>query len=418
MNSQKTPNPVNADSLAEDANKCVQIGQLQQAALIYARLLEQDPENPNALNFFGTQALTAGQFSRSLDFFQRALSAHPDDAALHKNLGLAYRAQGALDQALIAFDAALNIKPTYPVALLQKSAVLEHLGRRNEAINGYLAALSQAEDVGLMMQRESLPTGLRQLIDHAITMVQQAREEHLTEMLAPLRAEHGTSAFTRVDRCLRMYFGKEPMEKGHPLQRCTFMTFPDIPAQAWFERSQFPWLAEIESHTDEIRAELLEVLRGDEGFRPFIEMERNHAGTKYWESLNYSPNWNAFFFYRDGRRFDENCKRCPVTSGILDNLPLSRVAEHSPETFFSVLKPGAHIPPHTGVINTRLVTHLPLIIPPDCGIRVGNETRGWKEGECIVFDDTFEHEAWNKSDQTRVVLIFDIWNPFLTEVER
>ncbi|MGH8399135.1 MAG: aspartyl/asparaginyl beta-hydroxylase domain-containing protein, partial [Gammaproteobacteria bacterium] len=95
-----------------------------------------------------------------------------------------------------------------------------------------------------------------------------------------------------------------------------------------------------------------------------------------------------------------------------------RVAEHSPETFFSVLKPGAHIPPHTGVINTRLVTHLPLIIPPDCGIRVGNETRGWKEGECIVFDDTFEHEAWNKSDQTRVVLIFDIWNPYLTEVER
>ena len=89
-----------------------------------------------------------------------------------------------------------------------------------------------------------------------------------------------------------------------------------------------------------------------------------------------------------------------------------------PETFFSVLKPGAHIPPHTGVVNVRLVCHLPLIVPPDCGIRVGSETRGWKEGECIVFDDTFEHEAWNKSGQTRVVLIFDIWNPYLSASER
>ncbi|MGH8413120.1 MAG: aspartyl/asparaginyl beta-hydroxylase domain-containing protein [Gammaproteobacteria bacterium] len=418
MNSQITQNPVNAGSLVEDANKCVQTGQLQQAAHIYARLLKQEPGNPDALNFFGTQALTAGQFSRSLDFFQRAISAHPDDAALHKNLGLAYRAQGALDQALAAFDAALKIKPDYPVALLQKSAVLEQLGRRKEAINGYLVALSRAGDIGLMAQRESLPAGLRQLIDHAIAVVQQARGEYLTEMLAPLRAKHGAADFTRVDRCLSIYLGKEPMGKGDPLQRCTFMTFPDIPAHAWFKRERFPWLAEIEKHTDEIRAELLGVLRGEEGFRPFIEMARNHPGTKYWESLNYSPNWNAFFFYRDGRRFDENCKRCPVTASLLDSLPLNRVAEHSPETFFSVLKPGAHIPPHTGVINTRLVVHLPLIIPPDCGIRVGAETRGWQEGECIVFDDTFEHEAWNKSNQTRVVLIFDIWNPYLTGVER
>ncbi len=418
LNSPITPNPVNAGSLVENANKCVQTGQLQQAALIYARLLEQDPNNPDALNFFGTQALTAGQFSRSADFFQRALATHPDDAALHKNLGLAYRAQGALDQALTAFDAALKIKSEYPVALLQKSAVLEQLGQRNEAINGYLTALSQAGNIGLLAQRESLPAGLRQLIDHAITVVQQARGEYLTEMLAPLRAEHGAAAFMRVDRCLRMYLGKEPMPKGHPLQRCTFMTFPGIPAHAWFKREQFPWLAEIESHTDGIRAELLEVLQGEEGFRPFIEMPREHPGTRYWEALNYSPNWNAFFFYRDGVRFDENCKRCPVTSGLLDSLPLNRVAEHSPETFFSVLKPGAHIPPHTGVINTRLVTHLPLIIPPDCGIRVGAETHGWKSGECLVFDDTFEHEAWNKSNQTRVVLIFDIWNPYLTDVER
>jgi aspartate beta-hydroxylase len=107
-----------------------------------------------------------------------------------------------------------------------------------------------------------------------------------------------------------------------------------------------------------------------------------------------------------------------VTAAALDAAPLNRVADHSPEALYSILTPGAHIPPHTGVINVRLVVHLPLIVPLDCGIRVGSETRGWKEGTCIAFDDTYEHEAWNKSDKTRVVMIFDTWNPALSLAER
>ena len=396
----------------------MQDNQLQQAASLYAQVLEQAPDHPAALNFFGTQALNTGQFARSVDLFQRALAASPDDASLYKNLGLAQRACGALQDAVSAFETALRIKPEYPVAHLHKAAVLEQLGRPAEALQSYLAGLTQAGDLGLLVQMDKLPAGLRQVLQQAVSVVQEAREQHLAQALAPLRAVHPASAFTRVDQCLRVYFGHGRPPAGHLLQRCTFMTFPGLPAQAWFERTQFPWLTEVEAHTDEIRAELLEVLRCDAGFRPFIEMRREHPGSKYWESLNYSPNWNAFFFYRDGHRFDDNCRRCPVTAGLLDKLPLSRVADHSPETFFSVLKPGAHIPPHTGVINTRLVVHLPLLIPPDCGIRVGTETRGWNPGECIIFDDTFEHEAWNKSNQTRVVLIFDIWNPYLSEVER
>ena len=68
--------------------------------------------------------------------------------------------------------------------------------------------------------------------------------------------------------------------------------------------------------------------------------------------------------------------------------------------------------------NTRLTVHLPLIVPPDCGFRVGSETREWVPGKAWVFDDTIEHEAWNESDVPRGILIFDIWNPFLTAAER
>lgn len=405
-------------SLAAAASRRVQANQLREAADLYTQILQRDSEHPEALSFLGTQALTAGDLAHSLTLFERAVAAHPQDAALYKNLGLVHRARGALPEALSALDTALRLQPEYPVAHLHQGAILEQLGRHDAALNSYLAGLMQAGSLGLMAQIEHLPAGLRQALQHAISVVQQARYTHLARALAPLRTSCPVADFVRTDQCLRIYFGQEPRPMGDPLQRCTFMTFPGLPSQGWFKREQFPWLTEIEKHSDEIRAELIEVLRGDEGFRPFIEMRRDHPGTKYWEALNYSPNWNAFFFYRDGRRFDDNCARCPITSRLLDRLPLSRVADHSPETFFSVLKPGAHIPPHTGVINTRLVVHLPLIIPPDCGIRVGTETRSWKEGECLVFDDTFEHEAWNRSDQTRVVLIFDIWNPYLTEVER
>ncbi|MFN5903064.1 MAG: aspartyl/asparaginyl beta-hydroxylase domain-containing protein, partial [Novosphingobium sp.] len=86
--------------------------------------------------------------------------------------------------------------------------------------------------------------------------------------------------------------------------------------------------------------------------------------------------------------------------------------------FFSLLKPRTRIPPHTGVTNIRSIVHLPLIVPQGCGFRVGGETREWHEGEAFVFDDTIEHEAWNDSDHLRAVLIFDVWNPWLTLAER
>jgi aspartate beta-hydroxylase len=99
-------------------------------------------------------------------------------------------------------------------------------------------------------------------------------------------------------------------------------------------------------------------------------------------------------------------------------LPLSRIREHGPEVLFSVFTAGTHLLPHRGVTNARLVAHLPLIVPRDCALRVAGEDHVWREGEVVVFDDTYEHEAWNRSDAIRVVLIFDIWNPLLTDVER
>ena len=102
----------------------------------------------------------------------------------------------------------------------------------------------------------------------------------------------------------------------------------------------------------------------------------------------------------------------------LESVPRSQVPGRMPTAFFSVLRPRTHLPAHNGVTNSRAIIHLPLIVPAGCRFRVGGETREWKVGEAWAFDDTIEHEAWNDSDELRAILIFDVWNPHLTEAEQ
>src|SRR6185503_8995000 len=175
----------------------------------------------------------------------------------------------------------------------------------------------------------------------------------------------------------------------------------------------------IENATAQIREELLGILADESVLSPYIDMPESAPANAIFHTLNHSPNWSAYHLYRHGERVDAHCQRCPATVALLESLPLLRIPEHAPEILFSVLRAKTHIPPHTGVINGRLTVHLPLIVPENCGaLRAGDEARAWREGECLIFDDSFVHEAWNDSEQTRVVLIFDVWNPYLSEAER
>lgn len=407
-----------ARQIAERAGQHAQSGEHAAALALYAELLGMDPQHPEAINFIAITALQSGDARRSIALLERGVAAHPADAMLQKNLGLAYRAGSAAEAALAAFDRAIQLRPDFVVAYLNRGALLMELGRNDQAVSAYLQAFEAAENTGLFLNPGSIPPGVRAMAEKGMALLRETRLAVFHAALAPVEQEHGDAALARVWRCLHAYLGMQPQAELPKLQHPTFMSFPGLAGRAWFNREEFPWMRELEQHTPAIREELLAVLGADVGFRPFIQVPKAHPGAAYWSVLNDSPSWNAFFFYRDGERYVDNHGRCPATSAALDAAPLIRIGEHSPETFFSVLKPGAHIPPHTGVVNIRLVCHLPLVVPPDCGIRVGSETRGWEEGKCIVFDDTFEHEAWNKSNQTRVVLIFDIWNPELTAAER
>lgn len=201
------------------------------------------------------------------------------------------------------------------------------------------------------------------------------------------------------------------------LQQPSLFYFPGLPQRAFYEREDFPWLAPLEAATDAIREELVAVLADEQGLRPYVEPERDRPHHDF-HGLHNDPRWSAFYLIEDGAVDTANAARCPRTMAALAGVPLCDMPGRTPSVHFSVLRPGARIPPHHGMLNTRLICHLPLIVPPGCALRVGGETRRWEDRKALIFDDSIEHEAWNESAETRVILLFDIWRPELTEVER
>ena len=193
---------------------------------------------------------------------------------------------------------------------------------------------------------------------------------------------------------------------------------PQLPAIPFFDREHFPWLPRLEAATEMIRAELLALMdAGMPGFAPYISFPAG-APLNQWAELNDNREWSSLWLWRDGERQEESIARCPRTAALLEELPMADQPGFAPTALFSALAPRTRIPPHTGSTNARLLVHLPLILPGPARFRVGNMEREWRVGEAWCFDDSIEHEAWNEAAQTRVILIFDIWNPLLSEAER
>ena len=198
-------------------------------------------------------------------------------------------------------------------------------------------------------------------------------------------------------------------------QQPTRFYYPGLPNIEFFPRQQFPWLDVVEAATDAMLGELEAVLADTETFTPYMRQIPN--GPRSRDPLVESLDWSTCPILKGGMDTPVTAQ-CPLTLAALADAPLPRIPASSPDVLFSQLRPGAHILPHTGATNTRLICHLPLIAPADSQFRVGNETRSWEKGKAWVFDDTIDHEAWNNSLQNRVILMFDIWRPELDEEER
>jgi aspartyl/asparaginyl beta-hydroxylase (cupin superfamily)/thioredoxin-like negative regulator of GroEL len=385
-------------------------GRLSESDRLLAGAAQQAPNHPAVLNELGVRMLSRGAAEEAHQLFARATSANPQQPALWANLASSLKALGRRPDELEAIEKALALEPRHLSALLQKGAYLEESGDARNAARTYQNMLNCLPPGG------EVPAHLKEACAHAKAVVDadsEALTAALEESLLQIRERHGGGRQRRVDRCLDTLMGKRKTYHSQP----TWMYFPELPAIEFFDRAEFPWLEALEAASTDIRSELLRVLVADrEGLQPYIDFPAGLPIDQFRE-LNRSRRWSAYFLWNQSEAVAAHIARCPATARALEAVPRCRVAGRAPTAYFSILDANTRIPPHTGVTNTRCTVHLPLIVPPGCGFRVGATTREWVPGEAWVFDDTIEHEAWNLSDTPRAILIFDIWNPLLTAAE-
>jgi aspartyl/asparaginyl beta-hydroxylase (cupin superfamily) len=315
-----------------------------------------------------------------------------------------------------AIDRLLKVQPFHLGALLMKGAALTRDGDDDGAMSPYQAAVSVAQQV--RQRGENLPPMLAAEVDRAAQWVGR----HIAERAARIDEALARGGFgpgrrsERINEALAILRGELPIQ----LQEPTSFYFPGLPQRSFYEREEFDWVPELEAETATIKAELEALLAAQaEQFEPYVAADADRSGgTAPNAHLAGNTNWSAYHLLKGGEQVEGHAEHFPATLAALEHAPLPHIAGRSPMALFSLLKPGAHIRPHHGLFNFRLICHLPLIVPPGCALRVGNQERSWSEGQLLIFDDSMEHEARNRSDRQRIILLFEIWRPEIGKADR
>ncbi|MEO0409130.1 MAG: aspartyl/asparaginyl beta-hydroxylase domain-containing protein [Cyanobacteria bacterium P01_A01_bin.135] len=192
------------------------------------------------------------------------------------------------------------------------------------------------------------------------------------------------------------------LEKMVPQIEKMVPTYSKVGESVFFTKEQFPWAALLEENWTTIRRELDAVLERVDDLPNFQDISKRQY------RIANDNRWKTYFFKAFGFRAEGNCRRCPETAALLEQIPGLKVA------FFSILAPGKHIPRHRGKHKGLIRYHLGLKVPEpaeQCYIQVDDQIAYWQEGESLIFDDTYYHEVWNNTDGYRAVLFLDIIRP-------
>ncbi|QKG71549.1 aspartyl/asparaginyl beta-hydroxylase domain-containing protein [Erythrobacter mangrovi] len=230
----------------------------------------------------------------------------------------------------------------------------------------------------------------------------------------------GSAMHPRFAKSLAIMFGerqRDPVFERFP-QLPQMYFYPDLPYLQFDDPARHPWTSTVEGETEIILREALGLLESSGNFAPYVSTDHERPQGDVHGLLD-DPSWSTLDLTIAGRADPERTALSPhAFATISSSAPLCQIPSRAPSIMYSLLRAGSSIPPHTGMINTRLICHLPLIIPGPGRLRVGEQVREWEVGKLLLFDDTVEHDARNNAGQDRLVLIFDVWRPELDLDER
>jgi len=405
-------------SQREEVERSLAGGDLPRALDLSAALLDSDPTNADFLSLRAAALMTSGNTGAAMNLLIGPARLPGAPHVVQAALAMCQRATGDIQGAAHTFRSALAERPNDFALRLAYAECLDMQHDVDAAVAEYFHAVTVAQRHGRWLSDDSTAPAMRERVKRAMDVIDTGRQSLFERTLQPHVDAFGPDSMMRVAEALQIYLGTRPAPERDPRQQPKFFWMPSLPARPFFDRGQFAWYPALEAATTAIQDELRAVLDSQRELTPFLRIDDKQAEDDYLGGDPQSRAWDAFFFYRHGERFADAHAACPKTSQALMHVPLTQVADHAPEVLFSVLAPQTHIKVHHGVTNTRVVTHLPLLIPEgDCKLVVGGTEHAWQEGRCVTFDDTFLHEAWNRADQRRVVLILDTWNPYLRPEE-
>ena len=355
----------------------------------------------------GIAALQAGDGKAARRAFETIVAS--GRATLQIWLWLAQACDMLDDRAAVMAHVArvVELDAANPYALVMAGEVQTRSGNDRAAIAWYERALNAA-------QGRQLPPDLIARLNRAAA----AREAAFAQFEAEMRGAFDTagvdaaSTGPRFAEALQIVSGRSQPY----LQQPTSFYYPRLPQIPFYDPADFAWTGALAAALPAIRAEAEAVMAHGDGIAPYVEADPDRPNKGH--ALLADARWSAFHLFRNGLPIADHAARCPATMAALDQAPLPRITGTAPMALFSILAPHTHIPPHNGMLNTRLICHLPLIVPDGCRLRVGTETRDVRAGEVLLFDDSIEHEAWNDSDAPRAILLFEVWRPELTAAER
>ncbi len=308
-----------------------------------------------------------------------------------------------------ALDDAIRADRGNIAALLAMAELKRRLADDRAAGSFYRLALGTAANARNVAP--ALHPGL-QRAEQFLAATERAFADHLLGQLRGAGIDAGSAA-PRVAEALRMLAGEQPLYAQQP----SMFYFPGLAQRPFFDSAMFDWVPAVEAATGAIRTELLGLIdNASDRFGPYVTASPDRPPPN--NPLLDKPDWGAAWLWKDGEVAEGMAMLCPQTLDALTHAPQPVIPGRAPLALFSRLAPGTHIQPHHGMLNTRLICHLPLIVPDGCALRVGAETRPWVEGELLIFDDSFEHEAWNRGSSDRTVLLFEIWRPDIDIDER
>jgi hypothetical protein len=340
----------------------------------------------------------------ALSFMEEQAARSGSPPQLWLMLAEARRVAGSEAGCEAALDEALKRDGRFVQALLAKGELVAQRGDDRAAVSFLSMALSQAPP--------NPPPALAERLQRATALIAAAQVRFSGHLEGQLRhAGLGADRPERFAEAVAILKGEAQVQ----LQQPTSFYYPGLPQLAFHNPADHPWMATLEAAAPAMRAEVEALLSGDT-FAPYVQGDASRANRGH--ALLDDPRWSAFYLWKDGAVIADNAARCPATMNALEAAPLPMIPGRAPNILFSQLRPMTHIPPHWGMLNTRLICHIPLIVPEGCRLRVGNHERRVEAGKALLFDDSILHEAWNDSEETRVILLLEVWNPALGAAER